>query len=114
MADTLAQEYCERLWQEIYDNTHKDGTPYGLNPDTGEELTAWDYLEDVLDIVYSVGGDRKYRGARILIGYGGPNVWIDTNSYALEVYWSETATRYLPSEFIDGLDSVLEEMWEVA
>lgn len=119
MADKLAEEYADRMASEIRDRT-REGYPFGKSEDeiddySGEpvELSAYDYLEDALDIIYSVSGDRSYRGARILIAYGGPNVWIDTNTNALEVYWGETTTRYLPSQFIDHLDEALEELWDM-
>jgi hypothetical protein len=119
MGYNLAKEYADSLVSEIRDNT-REGYPFGKSEDevddySGEpvELSAYDYLQDVLSIIYSVDADRSYRGARILIGYGGPNVWIDTNTNALEVYWGETVTRYLPSEFIDYLDEALEELWNM-
>lgn len=118
MSDNLAQEYADSMWQSIRDDVEK-GTPFGIREeddgygDAGEELTAYDYLQDVLDIRYTVNSAREYLGARILVGYGGPNVWIDTNTNALEVYWGQTATRYLPSEFIEQLDVALEELWDM-
>lgn len=119
MSDKLAEEYAERMASEIRERT-REGYPFGMSDEDTDDysgepepLTAYDYLADVLNIIYSVDGDRSYRGARILIGYGGPNVWIDTNTNALEVYWGETATRYLPSQFIDHLDEALEELWNM-
>ena len=120
MSDNLAQEYADSMWQSITDNL-ENGTPFGEDMEAFEngetespqELTAYDYLEDVLDIKYTVNSAREYCGARICIGWGGPNVWIDTNTNALEVYWGDTATRYLRSEFIDALDEALEELWNM-
>lgn len=118
MSANLAQEYADRMWQDIRDNV-ENGTPFGIREeddgygDEGDELTAYDYLQDALDIRYTVNAAREYLGARILVGYGGPNVWIDTNTNALEVYWGQTATRYLPSEFIEQLDVALEELWDM-
>lgn len=120
MSDNLAQQYADSMWQSIRDDVEK-GTPFGEDTDAFEngetespqELTAYDYLQDVLDIRYTVNSAREYLGARILVGYGGPNVWIDTNTNALEVYWGQTATRYLPSEFIEQLDVALEELWNM-
>ena len=119
MSDKLAEEYADRLVSEIRDRT-REGYPFGMSDEDCEDysgepepLTAYDYLTDVLDIIYSVDGDRSYRGARICIGYGGPNVWIDTNTNALEVYWGESVTRYLPSQFIEYLDEALEELWSM-
>ena len=111
MSDSLAIDYAESLAQGIRDDVN-NGRVFGVDPDTGEELNAYDYLQDALDIVYSVGRDRDYIGARICIGIGGPNIWIDTNDNSVQVFWgSDQAVRYLPSEFIDQLDTALEEIW---
>jgi hypothetical protein len=85
---------------------------FGTNEDTGEELTAYDWLDDVLDIEYRVGADKEYRSARILLTYGGPNTWLDTRTGELTVYWgSDTATRHLRDTFTDALDEALAEIW---
>lgn len=82
--------------------------------DNLSEASALDWLSDVLDIHYTVTGDRQYRSARVCIGYGGPNVWIDTAARELEVYWgSGVERRALPREFVDGLDDALEELWSM-
>jgi hypothetical protein len=118
MSDNLAQEYADSMWRAITDDL-ENGTVFGIREeddaygDAGEELTAYDYLQDALDIRYTVNAQREYLGARVLVAYGGPNVWIDTNTNALEVYWGNTATRYLRSEFINALDEALEELWDM-
>ena len=47
--------------------------------DNEEGCNALDYLEDVLDINYYVDQKKEYLGARILVAFGGPNIWIDDN-----------------------------------
>src|SRR3954467_7599138 len=83
---------------EGWDTDHDYGTPWA-------EASAGDYLQSALDIQYLVNSDRTYRAARILVAFGGPNVWIDTRTGNLEVtWWSAPEYRPLPSAFIDGLD----------
>ena len=41
-------------------------------------ISGHDYLADALDINYVVSADAQYLGARILVAFGGPNIWIDT------------------------------------
>ena len=113
MTETLAYDHAQDIRERIALDVEA-GTPFGTHEDTGEELTAWDYLEDVLDFEYRIGSDRKYRSSRLLIGWGGPNVWIDTQTETLSVYWgSDSATVDLPEEFINALDGALEELWEM-
>lgn len=93
----------------------KDVADYLNNPETEfEEASGVDYLSDVLDIQYIVSGNRQYRAACILVGFGGPNVWINTQTGNLEVsWWSPVVYEELPTDFIDRLDEALEELWEM-
>jgi hypothetical protein len=111
--DTLALNYLDALLEEMGED-YAQGTIFGKNEDTGEELTAYDWLEDVLDIQYIVSSEREYLGARLLLTYGGPNAWLDTKTGALSVYWgSDTATKYVRDSFTDALDEALAELWEM-
>ena len=53
----------------------------------GETQTAFDYLQDVLDIEYIVNSKKEYLGARVLVAFGGPNIWINTRTKQVEGYW---------------------------
>tara|TARA_Y100001951_G_C11126505_1_gene175790 strand:- start:128 stop:415 length:288 start_codon:yes stop_codon:yes gene_type:complete len=77
---------------------------------TDGKQQAGDWMEDVLDIQYIINQDKTYRGARILVAFGGPNIWVNTQSGLVEGYWwGDNAF----AGFIDniGLDDYLEEMY---
>ena len=120
MTTTSATEYAESVARDIWANTEK-GEPFGSDQerfDNGEtespELSAYDYLENALDIEYRVDSSRRYRSAKVLIGYGGPNVWIDTATRALVVaWWSAPVSVDLPQQFCDELDTAISELWEM-
>lgn len=112
MSDNLSVEYAESIVRGIRDDVD-NGTPFGLDPDTDEEMTAYDYLNDVLDIRYIINQDRSYHGAQLLLTYGGPNTWLDTTDGELAVYWGDKAVRYVPSAFTDYLNEALEELWNM-
>lgn len=113
MTETLAYDHAQDIRERIALDVEA-GTPFGLNEDTSEELSAYDWLEDVLDIEYRVGLDRNYRSSRLLLGWGGPNVWLDTQTATLSVYWgSDSATVNLPESFTEALDEALEEIWSI-
>ena len=120
-ADTRsnAQRYADSIAAEIW-KWDKDGEPFGVNEydDIAAPLSAFDYLEDALDIEYRVRARREggfeYVGARILVGFGGPNVWIDTKDRELIVTWySAPEVRELPVAFCDYLDSALSDLFEM-
>jgi hypothetical protein len=75
------------------------------------EPNALEYLSDTFDIEYIVSGDGSYRGARVLVAFGGPNIWIDTKTNTVEGYWWND--KHFES-FTDelGLDAALCELWE--
>jgi|TARA_R100001086_G_scaffold33229_1_gene15073 hypothetical protein len=88
------KEHVNSIAQDITDGKHQAG----------------DWMEDVLDIQYIINQDKTYRGARILVAFGGPNIWVNTQSGQVEGYWwGDNAF----AGFIDniGLDDFLEEMY---
>ena len=113
-----AAEYADSILAQIEEHVDA-GAPFGISEGygdvpEGQDLGAYDYLEDILDIQYIVNSDRTYRGARICIAFGGPTAWINTQSGQLEVtWWSALEYRRLPGDFIDALDDALSELWDM-
>jgi len=57
-------------------------------PTTKLQMDGMTYLQDALDINYLVSSDLKVmQGARILVAFGGPNIWVDTTKGLVEGYW---------------------------
>lgn len=80
-----------------------------LNVD-GEQMTAFDYLQDALDIEYIVNGKGEYLGARVLVAFGGPNIWVNTRTNTVEGHWwADSCTASFTDNI--GLDDALEELW---
>ena len=78
--------------------------------DDGDECSAFDYLQDALDIEYIVSSKKEFLGARVLVACGGPNIWVNTRTNTVEGHWwGDSAT----ASFIDsiGLNDALEELY---
>lgn len=91
-----------------YDEAVEQGVPDG-NVVPADGL---DYLADALDIEYRVGSDGRFKSGKVIITFGGPNAWIDTDTGELIVTWcSEPVRRSLPNSFINELDGALEELY---
>lgn len=76
-----------------------------------EPCNAYDYLESILDIEYIVNGKAEYLGARVLVSFGGPNIWINTKTQTVEGYWwNDRAEAYYDQDNL-GLDDCLNELW---
>jgi hypothetical protein len=78
----------------------------------GDPLSAYDYLQDVLDINWILNNDKTYKGARLLVAFGGPNIWIDTNLEQVEGHWwgEKFICQYRHSDFAYELDEALEQI----
>lgn len=111
MSKELAEQQADSIAQTIYADI-ETGDTFGRNEDDHHKLDAYEWLEDALDIEYRVSGDGNYRSAKVLTGWGGPNVWIDTAREQVGVAWyCEPVYRDLPETFCRELDEALEELW---
>lgn len=106
----ISEEDCS------YDEAHDIMTCYHcseeFNSDDAEPVSMFDYFEDVLDITYySKGrGADDYIGVRIMVACGGPNIYVDTFSRKVELYWwNETASCDLFA--CDAIDDYFAELW---
>ena len=87
----------------------------------GEELFAGDVYpvdilewlgDDVYDIAYTIGSDKEYRSVRIMIACGGPNIYLDTCTKDVELYWWSESARYpMSSDVVDMIDNTYEELF---
>jgi len=79
--------------------------------EAGDIMSGFDYLSDVLDIQYIVSSSREYLGARVLVGFGGPNIWINTQTNTVEGYWwGDSAFAGFTDEM--GIDDALNELYD--
>lgn len=87
--------------------------PCGCSTDEEpEQLSLYDYFEDLLDIDWILNSQKEYKACRILVAFGGPNIYIDTLSGYVELYWwNETARYKLLSETVSAIDEWAEEWW---
>ena len=79
-------------------------------PEEEEEDIA-DWFNNVLDIQYIVNQKKEYLGARLLVTFGGPNIWIDTQHNNVEGYWG-TDTEVWSYEDNLGIDNMCQDLFE--
>ena len=91
---------------------HVDSIAHDLNNGmTTVQNNGFDYLSDVLDIQYIVTSEKQYIGARVLVAFGGPNIWINTQTKTIEGYWWDESAFASYYEDTMNLDEALEELW---
>ena len=76
-------------------------------------VSLFDWLgDDVYDIEYTIGSDKEYRGVRIMVACGGPNIYINTNAKEVQLFWwNERASYPLDSSVVSMIDADCEEMF---
>ena len=78
-----------------------------------EQQSLYDYFNDALDITYYISSYKEFRGVRIMVAYGAPNIYIDTYRREIELYnWTETAKVCLDSDLCDAIDEAFEEIYD--
>lgn len=79
-----------------------------------EHLSVYDFFDNTIcDVIYYIGNDGDFRGVRIMIACGGPNVYVDTYRQTVELYWwSDYATVNLFSEVSDTITEAFEEVYQ--
>lgn len=102
------REYCQSIAEEIEAIVNGE-----VLDDDGEPVTLYDYFRDALDIEYTIRSDCSYRGVKIMVTCGGPNVYVNTNTRRVELYWwNESAEYMLLSDAVEAIDEMFEELYE--
>lgn len=96
--------------QSIVDTIENGFSDDDLNYDD-EPMTSYDYLSDVLDINWILNSDRTYKAAKVLVAFGGPNIWINTEKQQVEGYWWGSQSIIPYNQDSIGLDETLEEIF---
>lgn len=103
LAEALSQEwtYEENEYGEYYD---EDGYP--TSPQT--------FIEDALDIEFTVDSSLEFKSATICVAIGGPGVWVETNGDHGRVYGAWGSNR-AEAFYHDGgeLSDAAEELYDV-
>lgn len=83
-----------------------------------EDMDEWEpvsLFEDmyIYDTEYRIGGDYEYRSVAIMVACGGPNIYIDTESRSVNLFWyNERASAWLPPEVVYEVDELYEEIYK--
>ena len=68
--------------------------------------------DSVYDVEYTVGSKRDYRGVMLMIACGGPDIYLNTRTGDVELYWWNESARYpMSSDVVNMIDSMYEELF---
>lgn len=80
--------------------------------DEYEQQSMYDYFEDCLDIEYRCSSDKEYRSVQIMVACGGPNIYVDTASRKVELYWWMDCADYpLSYDTVEAVDDWATDYW---
>jgi len=74
-----------------------------LRTDSPDDIGEW--MEGVLDYQVTYNSHRELVSVRVLVGFGGPNVWIvfDGDDARVQVsWWSDMVEVYVPRAPLSG------------
>lgn len=85
-------------------------------PEDAEQAWFSDYFEETYNTHYVIDSTGELVGVRIMVAFGGPNVWVDTYNGEVVSYWGGDVERYPlhPSTCSDIEDWARELMPEVS
>lgn len=107
-------EIHRRDWGDVGDVFRCPSCGNVSSVDDWEWLRVHDFLEDCLDIEYRVSGRARdaLRSVCFMVACGGPNIYLDTETKNVELYWwSERAWFPMSSEACEALDEYAAEIW---
>lgn len=109
-----SEEYAEN--EEFYEAL-TDGDececPHCHEIEEFEQMSVYDWLNDALDIQYTINSDLSYYAGRVMVACGGPNIYVDTLYNAVRLFWwCDRAEYELSRMACDALDECLRELYE--
>ena len=113
--DFCKNEGCTIQQEKVCDNIHM----FYVMPD-GEAIfegdieiaTIGDYFNDFYDVDYVVDSDKKYKACRVLVAYGGPNIYIDTWDEQVQLEWcSKKAITDIPKDLCITIDEFFKTIY---
>lgn len=107
-------EEINRDWDSVGDQFKCPACGAVDDPDDWEYLSVWDYLNDVYNVEFRMNGRScdDYRSVQIMVACGGPNIYLDTATKDVELYWWNERARW-PMSYAaaEALDEWAVEYW---
>ena len=85
-----------------------------IQEDDAEQACMYHYFEsdDIYDIEYRISASGDLRSVRYMIACGGPNIYIDTGTGSVNLFWwSDRAEYPLSREAIQQIDEMAEDLY---
>lgn len=107
-------EIHRRDWDEIADIFRCPHCGAVGSVDDWETLSLWEFFDDAYDIEYRTSGRGAddLRSVCVMVACGGPNIYIDTATKNVELYWwSERASYPISYDAVEIINEWATELW---
>ena len=107
-------EIINRDWEDVGDAFQCPECGSVCDPDDWEQLGVYDFLEDIYNVEFRVSGRARdaVNSVQIMVACGGPNIYLDTASKDVELYWWNERARWpLSYDAVEALDDWAIEYW---
>ena len=72
----------------------------------------YDYFDEVYDIEYRIDRSGEYKSVSLMIAFGGPNIYVDTNDSYVKLYWGSTYVEApISYDISEEIDNIFEEYY---
>jgi len=99
-------ETCNQQLERMVKNIALDITDEN---NTMKQLES--FIDGVYDIEWITHQDHSYKAARLLVAGGGPNIWVNLQTYTVDGYWASDKFSWSFRDNI-GFDEYLQEIHE--
>lgn len=84
-----------------------------ISMDDCEQVSFFDYFTDnVLDVEYRLNAERQFKNVRLMVACGGPNIFVDTGSCEVQLYWwTDRASCPIDPETCEAINECFEELY---
>ena len=107
---TSIRDDLNRLYEADYTDEEREE----MEQD-GEAYDIYSYFSAALDIEYTIGTSGDFRGARIAVALGGPNIYVDTRRGYVEGFRGcDHYESWIPSEVCDEINTIFEDYYELS
>lgn len=116
----MCREYCVSVRRDLRQIMETENAPdfdYDRYEDgkdeDGNAVTLDAYINDALDVEFTVSARKELLGVALYVAVGGPNVWIDTRAQEVRAAWADSKSfAVLDEDICNAIDQYFEEIME--
>ena len=83
-------------------------------PEDWERVDMFEYFAENYGMTYTLDDYLRLKGCTVMVAFGGPNIYVDTNKELVEMHWWTTYACYpLSEKACEAVDEFAQDVLEV-